>query len=299
MRETAEIYTDVVKPSYLDPMNMEHCNWIYSILNLEKELDLRVHESEGFLLQKDYEYNEGDLSTLYCLALPKQRDLKTVRDLTGEHLPLLRAIRDESLDAIEKKFSVSRNKILSFFHYQPTFYHLHVHFVHIDRATRDSNECVSLDQCIQNIEMMSDYYQRATLSYKVGTKSALFQILADKGILEPEPEPVEETKEEAKTEVKEDAKTEVQEEAKTEVQEEVKEEVKEEAKVEAEKNDSNPKDDEAGTTNAESESKEEKASESPSGDVEEAKEESGDATPATEQAETADTPDKPAAEDEK
>ena len=176
-------------------MSMEHCNWVYSILDLEKEVDLRVHESDGFFLQKDYKYNEGDVTTLYCLALPKQRDLKTMRDLTGEHLPLLKAIRDESLDAIEKKFSVSRNKIMSFFHYQPTFYHLHVHFVHIDRATKDSNVCVDLDQCIQNIEMMSDYYQRATLSYKLGTQHALFQILTDKGILEPEPEHVEEIKE--------------------------------------------------------------------------------------------------------
>ena len=71
MRETAEIYNNVVKANYIDPMNMDHCNWVYSILNLEKELDLRVHENEGFFLQKDYKFNEGDITTLYCLALPK------------------------------------------------------------------------------------------------------------------------------------------------------------------------------------------------------------------------------------
>jgi len=71
--------------------------------------------------------------------------LKTVRDLKQEHLPMLKAIRDESLDAIEKKFNVSRQKILSFFHYQPTFFHLHVHFVHVDRTARDFRDNVSLD----------------------------------------------------------------------------------------------------------------------------------------------------------
>ena len=177
-------------------MNMDHCNWVYSCLDNEKEVDLRVHESEGFYLQKDYKFNEGDIKTLYCLALPKQRDLKTVRDLKGEHLPLLKAMRDESLDAIEKKFNVKRSKVLSYFHYQPTFYHLHVHFVHVDRASRESRDCVSLDQCINNIEMIPDYYQRATLCYKLGTQMPLFKILLEKGILQPEP--VEEIKEEAK-----------------------------------------------------------------------------------------------------
>lgn len=44
--------------------------------------------------------------------------------------------------------------------------------------------------------MIPDYYQRATLSYKLGTQMPLFRILLDKGILEPEP--IKEVKKEAK-----------------------------------------------------------------------------------------------------
>lgn len=139
-------------------MDMSHCNWVYAVLDLEKEVDLRVHESEGFFLQKDYKFNEGDISTLYLLAFPKQRDLFTVRDLTAEHLPLLKAIRDESLEAIESTFKVGRNQIMCYFHYQPTFFHLHVHFVHIDKCMNDTRDCVRLDDCITNIEMVPDYY---------------------------------------------------------------------------------------------------------------------------------------------
>ena len=185
VRETAQIYNDVVKPHYIDPMNMDHCNWIYSVLNREKEIELRVHENESFLLNKDYKFNEGDIKTLYCLAIPTQRDLKSVRDLTGEHLPLLKAIRDESLDAIETKFNINRSKIMSYFHYQPTFYHLHVHFTHCENTSWDKRDCVRLDDAITNIEMLPDYYQRATLTYKVGTQMPLFDILVEKGILEP------------------------------------------------------------------------------------------------------------------
>lgn len=209
VRETAQIYNDIVKPKFVDPMNMDHCNWVYSILNCEKETELRVHENEDFMLQQDYKYNAGDITTLYCLAIPKQKDLKTIRDLKQEHLPMLKAIRDESLDAIEKKFNVNRSKILCYFHYQPTFFHLHVHFAHIDRSMRDFRDNVSLDQCIANIEMVPDYYQRATLVYKVGTQMPLFDILLENGVLVPEP-----VKEEVKEEVKEVAKEEAKEEEK-------------------------------------------------------------------------------------
>ena len=115
--EDANVYSNVVKPGYIDTMDMSHCNWVYAILNDEKEKELRVHEDPDFYLQKDYKFNEGDIKTLYCLAMPTQRDLKSVRDLTGEHLPLLKAIRDESLEAIETKFNINRSKIMSYFHY--------------------------------------------------------------------------------------------------------------------------------------------------------------------------------------
>ena len=202
MRETPAIYNDIVKAHYIEPMSMDHCNWVYAVLDGEKEVDLRVHEADGFMLQKDYKFNEGDIATLYCLAFPKQRDLRTVRDLTGAHLPLLKAIRDESLTAIESTFKVNRSKILSYFHYQPTFYHLHVHFVHVDCSTRDTRDSVSLDGVIANLEMLSDYYQRATMTYKIGTQMPLFKVLCEKGVLEPEP--VEETKEEEPAATKEE-----------------------------------------------------------------------------------------------
>ena len=35
--ETAAIYDSVTKPLFLDPIDMSHCNWMYSILDGEKE----------------------------------------------------------------------------------------------------------------------------------------------------------------------------------------------------------------------------------------------------------------------
>ena len=86
---------------------------------------------------------------------------------------------------------MSRAKIAAYFHYQPTFYHLHVHFVHVNRTLRDTRENVSLDSVIANIEMVSDFYQRTTLTYKIGTQTPLFEVLVHNKVLQPEPEVLE------------------------------------------------------------------------------------------------------------
>jgi thymidylate synthase (FAD) len=57
--ETASLYNQVVKPLFIEPMDLSHCNWMYSIL-------------------------DGDIKTLHMLAIPKQRQgLRTIRDLTA------------------------------------------------------------------------------------------------------------------------------------------------------------------------------------------------------------------------
>lgn len=108
---------------------------MHNVLDGTKETELTVFENEHFKLQKNYKYNEGELKTLYCLAIPlKAREMKlaSVRDLTADHLPMLKSIRDESFKAIEAKFGLPRQKIVAFFHYLPSYWLLHVHFQHID-----------------------------------------------------------------------------------------------------------------------------------------------------------------------
>jgi m7GpppX diphosphatase len=90
------------------------------------------------MLGKDWCYNEGDIETLYLLALPRQMDppLYTIRELNASHLPMLYSIRDNSYATIEKLFGLPRSEIRVFFHYHPTYYHLHVHFCHVKMASK-------------------------------------------------------------------------------------------------------------------------------------------------------------------
>jgi hypothetical protein len=44
---------------------------MHNVLDGKKEVELRIFENDHFILNKDYKFNEGDLSTLYLLAFPK------------------------------------------------------------------------------------------------------------------------------------------------------------------------------------------------------------------------------------
>jgi len=158
-------------------MDYSHCNWIYSILDGVKEQENILHKDSTFLLLKNYTFIDGDIRTLYCLAIPTQRHgLKSVRDLTSEHLPMLKEIERCGLEVIQSRYGVSPDKVRVYFHYHPTYYHLHVHFTHVEGETVN-RACVQLAEAITNIELIPDFYQRTTLVYTIGTHMPLYKAI--------------------------------------------------------------------------------------------------------------------------
>ena len=71
------------------------------------------------MLLKNLGYNDGDIQTLNLLAIVRQRDILTIRDLNASHLPLLKNIRRTGLKAISDTFKVEPRFFRAFFHYQP------------------------------------------------------------------------------------------------------------------------------------------------------------------------------------
>jgi len=107
----------------------------------------------------------------------------SVRDLTGEHVPMLKSILEESYKAIEQKYGLPKHKIYAYFHYLPTYWLLHVHFEHVDRQSRDAREQVPLEVAIFNLEMKSTYYKECTMNYTVGDKHELCKALMKAGTI--------------------------------------------------------------------------------------------------------------------
>lgn len=159
-RESYEDYINNVYPVIIN----QNIDWIRNILDHKKENDNILYEDEYFVLMPDLKW-DGRLDSLYCLAIVKNYNLRSIRDLKGEHIQYLKHIYKKSLDIIKHKFNTDENQLRAYFHYHPSFWHLHIHFNLIQNNTLGA--CIdfshSFNTVIQNLELHSEYYQKVDL----------------------------------------------------------------------------------------------------------------------------------------
>lgn len=117
----------------------------------------------------DLKWDGKTRETFYAVAIIHRLNIKSIRVLNSEHLPLLKNIRDKGIDAIQNRYNLDRSQLRIYLHYQPSFYHLHIHFTYLqhDAPGIFCEKSHLLDTVIDNIELMSDYYQKATLSFVI------------------------------------------------------------------------------------------------------------------------------------
>jgi hypothetical protein len=77
-------------------------------------------------------------------------------------------MRNITLKIIKEKYGLNETSIKKFFHYPPSTYHLHIHFVN-NRVKFGSSIEYSheLNNVIFNLSICSDYYKKALLNKKI------------------------------------------------------------------------------------------------------------------------------------
>lgn len=121
--------------------------------------------------------NHASVRDLYVLSLCHRRDVASLRDLRAKHLPMLRAMRDEGLAAIERVYGLHRDSVKAFVHYPPQFYHFHAHFTALGVSIGGGcnvERAHLLDDIIDALEADSEHYARCSLTIRVGEKDALW-----------------------------------------------------------------------------------------------------------------------------
>lgn len=134
-------------------------------------------EDRGFVLVPDLKWDGTTQATLYCIAIVRKRGIKSLRDLDQSHLPLLRNIRQKGYQALFDKYGIKDSQLRVYLHYQPSFYHLHVHFTYLkhDAPGIFCEKSHLLDTVIDNIHLMPDYYQKATLPFVLREADPMFK----------------------------------------------------------------------------------------------------------------------------
>ncbi|CAK1549115.1 unnamed protein product [Leptosia nina] len=183
--ETPECYETLTLPHLQkEQFNLQ---WVYNILEGKSEQDRIVYnntcDTEGFVLVPDLKWDGLTKETLYLLAIVRQRGIKSIRDLNEEHLPLLKRIRGEGTKAILDKYKVPSTQLRIYLHYQPSFYHLHIHFTFLQHEAPGiyAEKSHLLDTVINNIEIMNSYYKKVTLPFTIREMDTLFNIYETNG----------------------------------------------------------------------------------------------------------------------
>eukprot|EP00090_Calanus_glacialis_P018970 TRINITY_DN29292_c0_g1_i1.p1 TRINITY_DN29292_c0_g1~~TRINITY_DN29292_c0_g1_i1.p1 ORF type:complete len:701 (-),score=284.90 TRINITY_DN29292_c0_g1_i1:56-2104(-) len=177
--ETPALYRGVTRP-HLEQEQFS-LQWVYNVLEHKKEVERIIYEDPdpvtGFILAPDFKWSGDSVSDLYCLAIVHSRGIKSLRDLTSQHLTLLRNIKQEATMAVKDKYGLETSQIRCYLHYQPSYYHLHVHITSLQFSPPGSGceKSHLLDTVIANIEMDSQYYQKATLPFVVREKENLYK----------------------------------------------------------------------------------------------------------------------------
>ncbi|OIW28399.1 scavenger mRNA decapping enzyme [Coniochaeta ligniaria NRRL 30616] len=187
--ETPEIYAGHVRPFMQAKREAGRLNWVFNIIEGRKEQENILHRSprgedpeEGFLLLPDLNWDRVTLDALHLLGLVERRDIWSLRDLRKKHVPWLRHMRAKLLEAATNVYpAIEQDQLKLYVHYQPTYYHFHIHIVHVQLeagATQATGKAVGLESIIEQLEVMQGDDEAGmdgiTLGYTLGEASELW-----------------------------------------------------------------------------------------------------------------------------
>ena len=192
--ETPMLYQDVVAPYIQGIIDSGTLAWIENVVTGKKEAERLLLDTKDYILNIDTKWKSHPdphsvpkeqwkshtkaVGDLYCLAIVKAGGLASIRDLRGEHIPMLKDMLYQCPKVIEQVYGVSYNQMRIFMHYHPQFYRLHVHFTRLENEFGCTVERAHLlSDVIQNLEMDSNYYANRTLTFKLRTNDALYKLV--------------------------------------------------------------------------------------------------------------------------
>lgn len=187
--ETSEIYRDRIRPHMQAKRDQGRLNWVFNIIEGRKEVEDVIYRTplgeagdEGFLLLPDLNWDRKTIEALHLLGIVERRDIWSLRDLKVKHIPWLEHMKAKFIEATEKVYpDIESDQLKLYVHYQPTYYHFHIHIVHVALeagATQATGKAIGLESIIEHLKSMGDDQEKGmdsvSLSYTLGEASELW-----------------------------------------------------------------------------------------------------------------------------
>ncbi|EJU06124.1 scavenger mRNA decapping enzyme [Dacryopinax primogenitus] len=178
VHETPEVYRSVVLP-YIDALPRERIQWVYNILEGKSEEPI-LSSTPTHVLLPDMKWDQNP-SSLYLTGIFRDPSLRSIRDLWNKHVGMLKDIRADARRVVKERWDVEPGELRIYFHYLPSYYHLHVHITRLTLSIGGMyvGHAHLLDDVISLLELDKDdalgIMQNRTLTYVLGEQNALYE----------------------------------------------------------------------------------------------------------------------------
>lgn len=189
VNETPQIYREHIRPFMQAKRDQGRLNWVFNIIEGRKEVEDVIYRTplgeagdEGFLLLPDLNWDRKTLEALHLLGIVERRDIWSLRDLKVKHIPWLEHMKTKFIEATAKVYpDIESDQLKLYVHYQPTYYHFHIHIVHVTLeagATQATGKAIGLESIIEHLRSMGDDKEKGmdtvSLNYTLGEASELW-----------------------------------------------------------------------------------------------------------------------------
>lgn len=186
--ETPAIYKRIIKP-YVDEQvsDDQSLKWVHRILyeGSDKERVLYKEDENkerGFLILPDTRWDGINIETLYLVALVYREDIRSLRDLKPIHREWLIELNKKIRSIVPAcyNYMVHSDELRIFIHYQPSYYHFHLHIINIRYPAGNEGltvgKAVLLEDAIEALKYSGpDGYMERTISYSISENHDLWK----------------------------------------------------------------------------------------------------------------------------
>jgi m7GpppX diphosphatase len=138
-------------------------NWIYNIIDHISESENIIYENDNLIFIPDYKW-DNNIKNLHILGIFKNKNLNSIRDLNKDHIKMLEECIIDGKKIIKEKYDI--DNLIIYFHYRPSVWQLHIHFMNIETDKKDSfalPRAHLVTNVIQNLNYDTNYYKNANL----------------------------------------------------------------------------------------------------------------------------------------
>ena len=193
VQETPELFQAVTKP-YIDKILAgDSLDWIEDIVKGKTNTNGILFETNEYFLHIDTLwknhpdpravppeewFEHSSVSDLHIIGMSKADGLSSLRDLRGEHVPLLKSMLDEGLRTIHQLYGLDSDQVRVYIPYPPqsSLYRFHLYYTRIDHTDGCLAESAHLvNDVIQNLQIDGEFYAKRTITCKIRVTDDLYK----------------------------------------------------------------------------------------------------------------------------